>query len=63
APGRPLVQFFYGPFPPVPSRPKRFVADHLDTVLRNLPPARIWTYRRPAGFACAPGSSSDPTSP
>lgn len=47
--GRPLVQFSYGPRPPAPSRSKLYVVDHLDTVLRNLPPARIWTYRRPAG--------------
>jgi len=47
-PGRPLVQFSYGPGPPVPARSKRYAVEHLDTVLLNLPPARIWTYRRPA---------------
>jgi phosphatidylethanolamine/phosphatidyl-N-methylethanolamine N-methyltransferase len=43
-PGRPMVQFSYGPRSPVPQRPRHFVVDHLDTVLRNIPPARIWTY-------------------
>lgn len=43
-PGRPIVQFSYGPRSPVPSRSKNFVVNHLDTVMRNIPPARIWTY-------------------
>ncbi|MCP4182138.1 MAG: methyltransferase domain-containing protein [Hyphomicrobiales bacterium] len=42
--GRPLVQFSYGPRPPVPERTRNFNVDHLGTVLRNIPPARIWTY-------------------
>ncbi len=45
-PGRPMVQFSYMLGPPVPPSPGRFVVSHLDTILRNLPPARIWTYRR-----------------
>lgn len=45
--GRPLVQFSYGPLPPVPARSGQFVVKHHDYVLRNLPPARIWTYIRP----------------
>lgn len=45
--GRPLIQFSYGPLPPVPARPGHFVVKHHDYVLRNLPPARIWTYTRP----------------
>jgi phosphatidylethanolamine/phosphatidyl-N-methylethanolamine N-methyltransferase len=42
--GRPLVQFSYGPRPPVPERSKNFIVNHMGTVLRNIPPARIWTY-------------------
>ncbi len=42
--GRPMIQFSYGPNSPVPERSKNFEVDHLGTVLRNIPPARIWTY-------------------
>jgi len=42
--GRPLVQFSYSPRPPVPERSRHFSVNHLGTVLRNIPPARIWTY-------------------
>lgn len=45
-PGRPLVQFSYGLNPPVPARSGRYVVHHLDTVLLNLPPARLWTYQQ-----------------
>lgn len=45
--GRPLIQFSYGPMPPVPARAGHFEVKHHDYVLRNLPPARIWTYTRP----------------
>ena len=45
--GRPLVQFSYGPRPPVPRRSKYLVVKHLDTILRNIPPARIWAYSHP----------------
>ena len=48
APGRPLVQFSYGLRPPVPARSGHYDVDHLSTVLCNLPPARIWAYRRPS---------------
>lgn len=43
-PGRPLIQFSYGFSPPVPAHPRRFSVSHLTTVLRNLPPARLWLY-------------------
>ncbi len=45
-PGRPLVQFSYGLGPPVPDHSRQFVVERLATVLGNLPPARIWSYRR-----------------
>ena len=43
---RPFVQFSYGPKSPVPRRLKHYSITHLDTVLRNIPPARIWTYTK-----------------
>ena len=49
-PGRPMVQFSYSPRPPVPRRSRHFSVRHLDTVIRNIPPARIWTYQRPQGY-------------
>ena len=43
---RPMVQFSYGPRSPVPQRSRHFTVNHLETVLRNIPPARIWAYSR-----------------
>lgn len=45
APGRPLIQFSYGPFAPVPARPGLWSVERYDFVLRNIPPARLWVYR------------------
>ena len=45
-PGRPLIQFSYGLRPPVPARDGHFTVTQVDSVLLNLPPARIWAYRR-----------------
>ncbi len=45
-PGRPMVQFSYSPRPPVPPRPRHFSVRHFDTIIRNIPPARIWKYQR-----------------
>ena len=46
--GRPVVQFSYGPTSPVLSRGASFQVVHHDFVLRNVPPARLWIYRRGA---------------
>jgi phosphatidylethanolamine/phosphatidyl-N-methylethanolamine N-methyltransferase len=46
-PGRPLVQFSYAPVPPVPAEPGRWSVEGSDWILRNIPPARVWTYCRP----------------
>lgn len=46
--GRPVVQFSYGPSSPVVSRGASFNVVHHDFVLRNVPPARLWIYRRGA---------------
>jgi phosphatidylethanolamine/phosphatidyl-N-methylethanolamine N-methyltransferase len=47
-PGRPVVQFSYGFASPVPARSGNFEVIHHDFVMRNVPPARIWLYRRAA---------------
>ncbi|RST84669.1 methyltransferase domain-containing protein [Aquibium carbonis] len=44
--GRPVVQFTYGPFSPVPAGPGSYTVEHFDFVLRNVPPAQLWIYRR-----------------
>ena len=44
-PGRPLIQFSYGPFAPIPARAGRWSVERYDFVLRNIPPARLWVYR------------------
>ena len=48
APGAPFIQFTYGLFSPVPRRAFGVVGRVQDHVLTNLPPARVWVYRRPA---------------
>lgn len=47
-PGRPLVQFTYGPLSPVPPRRGDYSVEHFDFIVRNLPPAQLWIYRRGA---------------
>jgi phosphatidylethanolamine/phosphatidyl-N-methylethanolamine N-methyltransferase len=44
--GRPFVQFSYGFIPPVPAD-KEITVERTGFVLANLPPARVWVYRRP----------------
>jgi phosphatidylethanolamine/phosphatidyl-N-methylethanolamine N-methyltransferase len=44
--GRPVVQISYGPLSPVVAMPDRYQITHLDFVVRNIPPAQLWTYRR-----------------
>jgi len=45
-PEKSLAQFSYGALGPLPSIPGRFTATPSKWVLMNLPPARVWTYRR-----------------
>lgn len=45
--GRPLIQFSYALVPPVPAEPGLTV-DHTPWVILNIPPARVWLYRRTA---------------
>ncbi|MDK1491595.1 class I SAM-dependent methyltransferase [Sinorhizobium sp. 7-81] len=44
--GRPVVQISYGPLSPVVAVPDRYSIQHLDFVVRNIPPAQLWVYRR-----------------
>jgi phosphatidylethanolamine/phosphatidyl-N-methylethanolamine N-methyltransferase len=45
-PGKAFAQFSYGALGPMPSIAGRFTATPSKWVLMNLPPARVWTYRR-----------------
>ncbi len=47
-PGRPVVQFSYGPLSPVLANRGSYTVEHHDWVMRNVPPARVWLYKRPA---------------
>lgn len=42
----PVIQVTYGPLSPVIRMPDRYVVSHHDFVVRNIPPAQLWTYRR-----------------
>lgn len=46
APGAPFVQFTYAMVPPIPKRPNGVKAEASDVIWMNLPPARVWVYRR-----------------
>lgn len=45
-PGRPLIQFSYGPKSPAPPGFADYTTTHFGMVLRNVPPAQIWVYAR-----------------
>lgn len=45
-PGAPYIQFSYALVPPVPAEPGRFTVERSHWVLMNLPPARVWVYRK-----------------
>jgi phosphatidylethanolamine/phosphatidyl-N-methylethanolamine N-methyltransferase len=45
--GRPIMQITYGPRSPVPPGMGNYVVEKHGFVLRNVPPANLWTYRRP----------------
>ena len=44
--GRPIVQITYGPVSPVPVGRGNYSVEHFDFILRNIPPSRLWIYRR-----------------
>lgn len=45
-PGRPVVQFSYGPRSPIPPNFSTYSVEPLHWMVRNVPPARLWVYRR-----------------
>lgn len=45
--GRPVIQITYGPLAPVPAGKGKYVVQHYDFVVRNVPPAQLWVYRSP----------------
>jgi phosphatidylethanolamine/phosphatidyl-N-methylethanolamine N-methyltransferase len=45
-PGRPVVQITYGPVSPVVACPDRYQIQHFDFIVRNIPPAQLWIYRK-----------------
>jgi len=47
--GRPVVQLTYGPKSPVPPGFGNYTVSHFDFVFRNIPPTRLWIYRRGRG--------------
>src|SRR6478609_6875185 len=46
SPGAPFVQFTYNAVPPIPKRLERVSAEPSERVWMNIPPARVWVYRR-----------------
>lgn len=45
-PGAPFVLFTYSVAPPIPKNSHRYIAKASNRVWLNLPPARVWVYRR-----------------
>jgi phosphatidylethanolamine/phosphatidyl-N-methylethanolamine N-methyltransferase len=46
SPGAPFVQFTYNAVPPIPKRLDRVQAEASERIWMNIPPARVWVYRR-----------------
>jgi phosphatidylethanolamine/phosphatidyl-N-methylethanolamine N-methyltransferase len=44
--GAPFVKFTYAAVPPIPKRLERVSAEPSERVWMNIPPARVWVYRR-----------------
>lgn len=45
-PGRPVVQISYGAISPIPLEENTYSVEPLDWMLRNIPPARLWIFRK-----------------
>ncbi len=52
-PGAPLIQFSYALVAPVAAPLCDCTLDRTNWIVSNLPPARVWTYRRPVAAAKA----------
>lgn len=46
--GRPIVQITYGALSPVPAGRGSYSLERFDFIIRNIPPAQLWIYRRAA---------------
>jgi phosphatidylethanolamine/phosphatidyl-N-methylethanolamine N-methyltransferase len=46
SPGAPFVQFTYNAVSPIPKRLDRVRAEASERIWMNIPPARVWVYRR-----------------
>ena len=46
APGAPFIQFTYAVVPPIPERGEGYVTEASNWILLNIPPARVWIYRK-----------------
>lgn len=46
-PGAPFIQFTYGVTPPIPREPSAAEIDETGRIWWNLPPAKVFVYRRP----------------
>jgi phosphatidylethanolamine/phosphatidyl-N-methylethanolamine N-methyltransferase len=46
APGAPFVQFTYAAYSPIPRALDRVQAEASERIWTNIPPARVWVYRR-----------------
>jgi phosphatidylethanolamine/phosphatidyl-N-methylethanolamine N-methyltransferase len=46
-PGAPFVQFTYAVVPPIPRKLAGVRAEASERIWKNMPPARVWVYRRP----------------
>lgn len=44
--GRPVMQISYSPVSPIPVGRGAYSVEQFDFILRNLPPAKLWVYRR-----------------
>lgn len=47
APGRPIIQITYGNRSPIIVEDPAIVVECSPRIMRNFPPAKVWTYRRP----------------
>jgi phosphatidylethanolamine/phosphatidyl-N-methylethanolamine N-methyltransferase len=45
-PGAPFIQFTYAVVPPIPTQAREYTARASNRVWLNLPPARVWVYRK-----------------
>lgn len=49
--GRPVVQITYGAVSPVPAGRGSYTVERFEFIVRNIPPAHLWLYKRPEGQA------------